>query len=108
MHAAGAYESICEALVPRAPDNTPANGEREASETSKAIAVAMTALSDSTSAAAIKSSVKRAAEINFDDEDEPRSSPSVRKVSGMSVKQESNNERGDHDLERRILGEIHA
>jgi hypothetical protein len=203
MHTAGAYESICEALIPRAPDNTPANGEREASETSKAIAVAMTALSDSTSAAAIKCSVKRAAEMNFgtdssvatkclqltfcsvkleppetsitrsaaripstaesvqsrkenmpdsphsmdlrlpsnegsvnkmppsfqppnhgankrqrivtpaaskaiDDEDEPRSSPSVRKISGMSVKQENNNERGDNDLDRRILSEIHA
>jgi hypothetical protein len=187
----GPYDTLCEALIPRVPDNTPANGERETSESSTAIAVALTALSDSNHDLPIKTTAKRAAEPSvssvsikaeihakvdtplssrapsitnsvkgrkenltesehiedvrlpsnggsyhkiiqpvqpfqppnhgankrqrvvtpaaakvIDDEDEPRSSPSVRKVSGMSGKQEKVEESENSVVERRVLSEI--
>jgi hypothetical protein len=189
IHMIGPYDTIYDSYNPRAPDNTPANGERESSESSTAIAVALTALSDSNNGFHTRSSAKRAAESTvgsvpikveyreriaspvgsrlpsasdivqgrkenmtdsshiedsrfmsegaiyhkipppfqppnhgankrqrmvtpaaakvIDDEDEPRSSPSVRKVSGVSGKQEDFGERDDgNGVERRVLSEI--
>ncbi|CAG8982609.1 hypothetical protein HYALB_00008101 [Hymenoscyphus albidus] len=105
----GAYETICEALMPRVPVNTPQNGEptpgrkEKMQESPRGVEQPIIGNENAAGAARKVSQpfsianhgtnkrqrvVTPAASKVIDDEDEPRSSPAFRKTSGISSKSE--------------------